>query len=575
MDDVTLYEPFRFPVTANKPFLSVDGLRFRKVPGLHVPRYNEEGETQSTEPMRVLPNVSGYKTVAMAGASPCMILRSAASHPRIVGLRSKSIRTLTALSTPVFSNGLATIDQDGDLHLCQLPDQTYYTNGGWSIRKLSVLPPEHQIHQISYHSERNVYILISSEETDFYLPEDDYKPHELDENITLRPRAQQFHIHLLSPSTNAIISSYPFQTYEAVTSLSVSPLEISENTHAHRLLVAAGTITQRGEAYAAKGCLYVWDIVTVVPEPGHPETGHKLRLVSREETRGAVTALAGIGGVLATGQGAKMIFRGLREDGQNLPIGFLDAQTYMSSIKSLGGSKLWLAADAFKGVWFGGFAEEPYKITLFGKSRAKMEVVGAEFLPFAGALYILVVDAHMDLHVLQYEPENPKSLAGQRLVHRSTFHTGHLPRAMMLVPSTLKAFEEQADEVEAEADMLDGGDADKPDARMMHVLVANASGSVGLVTPLDETTYRRLSALQGSLSSILEHACGLNPRAYRNVETEEGLGGARGVVDGDLICRIGELGAPRRNEVLARAGSEPWMLRSDLEILAGGGLGYL
>ena len=171
-------------------------------------------------------------------------------------------------------------------------------------------------------------------------------------------------------------------------------------------------------------------------------------------------------------------------------------------------------------------------------------------------------------------PENPKSLAGQRLIHRSTFHTGHLPRSMMLVQSTLKAFEEQVDEVEGELEMVDG-DAEKSDTRMMHVLVANASGSIGLVTPLDEATYRRLSALQGSLSSILEHACGLNPRAYRNVETEEGLGGARGTIDGDLICRIGELGAARRNEMLARAGSEAWMLRSDLEILAGGGLGYL
>ena len=85
-----------------------------------------------------------------------------------------------------------------------------------------------------------------------------------------------------------------------------------------------------------------------------------------------------------------MIVRGLREDGQNLPVAFLDAQTYVARISTLGGdSGLWLAADAWKGVWFGGFAEEPYKMTLFGKGRAKLEVVLAEFLPFDGQLFIL------------------------------------------------------------------------------------------------------------------------------------------------------------------------------------------
>lgn len=49
--------------------------------------------------------------------------------------------------------------------------------------------------------------------------------------------------------------------------------------------------------------------------------------------------------------------------------------------------------------------EEPYKLSIFGKSRSKMEVVTADFLPFEGALYLIVVDANCDLHVLQYDPE--------------------------------------------------------------------------------------------------------------------------------------------------------------------------
>jgi cleavage and polyadenylation specificity factor subunit 1 len=45
-----------------------------------------------------------------------------------------------------------------------------------------------------------------------------------------------------------------------------------------------------------------------------------------------------------------------------------------------------------------------------------MEVVSAEFLPFEGQLYILVIDADLDIHVLQYDPER-------------TYHTAvlHMP----------------------------------------------------------------------------------------------------------------------------------------------------
>lgn len=46
-------------------------------------------------------------------------------------------------------------------------------------------------------------------------------------------------------------------------------------------------------------------------------------------------------------------------------------------------------------------------------------------------------------------------------------------------------------------------------------------------------------------------------------------------MDGSIVQRIGELGSTRRAEVLGRAGSDAWLLRSDLEIIGGGGLGWL
>ena len=359
---------------------------------------------------------------------------------------------------------------------------------------------------------------------------------------------------------------------EILTSFKVMPLEVSEHTHEQKLMVVVGSVAQRGQDMPAKGTLTVFDIMDVVPDPERPESGIKLHVVSREETKGAVTAVEAFsGGLIGTAQGQKIMIRGLKEDGSCLPVAFLDSQCHITQLKTFLGSGMWLAGDAWKGLWFGGFTEEPYRLTLMGKGRTKMEIVAAEFLPFDGQLFIMITDAEMDLHVLQYDPENPKSMSGQRLLHRSTFHLGHFPSSMTLLPSKLAPFSEQP---------LTNGHADQdaepslPNATALyHILTTSQTGSVGLITPVDESTYRRLSALQVHLTSILEHTAGLNPRAYRAVESE-GFG-ARGVVDGTLVQRISELGAARKAEVLGRAGADAWGLRSDLEIIGGAGLSYL
>lgn len=39
-----------------------------------------------------------------------------------------------------------------------------------------------------------------------------------------------------------------------------------------------------------------------------------------------------------------------------------------------------------------------------------MEVVAADFLPSEGQLYIIILDADMDMHILQYDPERKSPL---------------------------------------------------------------------------------------------------------------------------------------------------------------------
>jgi len=192
---------------------------------------------------------------------------------------------------------------------------------------------------------------------------------------------------------------------------------------------------------------------------------------------------------------------------------------------------------------------------------------------------------------------DPKSLTGQRLLHRSTFHTGHFPTTSLLLPSTLSPPSTNSPPTHnTNGDTTTNGTSTTTTpsnkSTLYQILLATQSGSLSLLTPLPEPPHRRLTSLSTYLTSTLSHACGLNPRAYRSADGADpagvvlgiggggggagsGSGSGRGVVDGGLVMRWVDLGAQRRGEACARAGAEEWVVRSDLEAVGGGGLGML
>lgn len=134
-------------------------------------------------------------------------------------------------------------------------------------------------------------------------------------------------------------------------------LEKSEITHEQKPFVVVGSAIIRGTDLSQKGRIYIFDIIDVVPEPDKPGTGRKLKLISKEEVKGAVTSLSPIGseGFMIVAQGQKCLVRGLKEDGTILPVAFVDAQCYLSVVKELKGTGLCLLGDAIKGVWLAGY----------------------------------------------------------------------------------------------------------------------------------------------------------------------------------------------------------------------------
>lgn len=137
----------------------------------------------------------------------------------------------------------------------------------------------------------------------------------------------------------------------------MTSLETSENTPSRKTLIAVGTAFIRGEDLASAGRIYIWDIIDVVPELGRPETNRKLKLIAKEDVKGAVTALSELGtqGFLIAAQGQKCMVRGLKEDGTLLPVAFMDMQCYVTAVKEMPGTGLCLMADAVKGLWLTGY----------------------------------------------------------------------------------------------------------------------------------------------------------------------------------------------------------------------------
>ncbi|KAF2754100.1 hypothetical protein EJ05DRAFT_494539 [Pseudovirgaria hyperparasitica] len=571
LDDLVIYSPFHFPSgDGTEPFTT--NLRWLKASQPQLPRYSEEAAAESLKSanattLKVLRSVGGYSTVFQGGASPSFILKEASDSPKVIPLRGKPINAITKHHTSTCEQGFASIDIDGVLRFSQLPVGFQYSTLGWAHKKL---PIGQDVSKVCYYPPKGVYALATSIIEPFSLPEDSYHHEWAREDITFRPETERGQIKLLHPANWSIIDTYELEENEVIMCMDVLNLEVSETTHERRELLAVGTAYVRGEDLATKGCVYIFEIITVVPEPDRPETNRKLRLIVQEEVKGAVTALSEIGaqGFILVAQGQKCMVRGLKEDGTLLPVAFMDMQCYVTVAKALKGTGMVLMGDIAKGLWFTGYTEEPYKMILFGKTRSKMEVMTAEFLPHDGNLYIVIADADCTLHVMQYDPEHPQTESGARLLNKSTFHLGHFPTTMTLLPSTLVATQTAPDR-----DNVDMDDNNEPRSAPQQILLSTQSGSLGLITPVDEAMYRRLGALQAFLTSVLDHACGLNPRAHRAIESE-GYG-SRGILDGSILRRWNEVSSQRKAEGLAKMGVEAWVVRSDLEFVGGGGLGYL
>ncbi|KAL7808025.1 CPSF A subunit region domain-containing protein [Trichoderma gracile] len=580
-DDLTIYEPIRLPADETAHTLS-DTLFFKKSPNAVLANSAVEDPSDDTAqpqryvPLRICANVGGYSTVFLPGPSPAFVIKSSKSVPRVVGLQGHGVRGMSTFHTEGCDRGFIYADSEGIARVTQLPSKTNFTELGISVKKV---PLGFDVRHVAYHHPTETYIAGCAVTENFELPkDDDYHKEWARESVPLPPTTVRGALKLINPITWTVIHSIDMEAGESIECMKTLHLEVSEETRERRMLLAVGTALSRGEDLPTRGRVQVYDIVTVIPEPGKPETNKRLKLLAKEDIpRGGVTALSEIGtqGLMLVAQGQKCMVRGLKEDGSLLPVAFLDMSCHVSSARELPGTGLCLIADAFKGLWFAGYTEEPYTFKVLGKSSGSLPLLVADFLPDGEDLSMVAVDADGDMHVLEFNPEHPKSLQGHLLLHRTTFSvTPNPPTSTLLLPRTLPASQSSQESSSSSS------------STQPHILLlASPSGSIAALTPLPESAYRRLLSVTNQLLPALVPHGGLHARAHR---TPEGGGGmsrtvgvetaatGRAIVDGAVLARWNELGAAKRAEVATRGGYDGVTeMREDLEAVLGwGGFSY-
>lgn len=176
-------------------------------------------------------------------------------------------------------------------------------------------------------------------------------------DMNFKPHVERGVLKVIDEMTWSVLDTHVLDPQEVILCIQTLNLEVSENTHERKQVIAVGTSTVRGEDLATKGCIRIFEVITVVPDPDRPETNRKLRLIVKDEVKGAVSAISELGsqGFMIMAQGQKCMVRGLKEDGTLLPVAFMDMQCYVTVLKTLPNSGMLLMGDAYKGLWFTGY----------------------------------------------------------------------------------------------------------------------------------------------------------------------------------------------------------------------------
>lgn len=471
------------------------------------------------------PNLNGYTSIFVAGVIPFLIIKSCHSIPRIFQFSKIPAVSISAFSDSKIKNGLIFLDNNQNARICELSlDYNYEFN--LPIRRVRI---GELIRSVAYHEQSDTVVISTFKEIPYNCVDEEGKP--IAGVLKDKPPATSFKgsIKLVSPFNWKVIDTIELQDNEVGMAIKSMVLDVGSSMKkfkTKREYIVVGTGKLRMEDLAANGSFKIYDIIDIIPEPGKPETNHKFKEIFQEDTRGAVTSVCDLSGRFLVGQGQKVIVRDLEDDGV-VPVAFLDTPVYVSEAKSFG--NLFLLGDPLKSIWLVGFEADPFRMVMLGKDRQHLRVECADFIVKDEEIFILVADVNNSLHLIQFDPDDPKSINGTILINKASFETNSQTTCLRSVP--------------------------KGETGDYQTIGSTIDGAFFNVFPVNESTYRRMYIVQQQISDKEYHYCGLNPRLNRfggAVQIRDNDTNAKPILDYNLIKEFAKLNLDRQKNITTK-----------------------
>ncbi|KAH8089926.1 CPSF A subunit region-domain-containing protein [Cristinia sonorae] len=363
------------------------------------------------------------------------------------------------------------------------------------------------------------------------------------------PYCETSSLELISPEAWIVMDGYEFAPNEFVTCIDCVSLETVSTEAGMKDYIAIGTVINRGEDLAIKGAVYIFEVVEVVPDPSLGlKRLYRLKLHCRDDAKGPVTALCGMGGYLVSSMGQKIFVRAFDLDERLVGVAFLDVGMYVTSLRAV--KNLLVIGDAVRSVWFVAFQEDPYKLVVLAKDVHRHSITRADLFFADNRVSIVAGDEEGVIRIYEYDPHDPESKGGQRLLCRTEFHGQNEYRSSYLIARRGK-----------------GPESDIPQAKL---IFGGTDGSLSSLTHVDEVAYKRLQLLQGQLTRNVQHVAGLNPKAFRIVRNDYvSRPLTKGILDGNLLAAFDDLPITQQNEVTQQIGTERTTVAKDWLNLGG------
>ncbi|KAH8927140.1 hypothetical protein BT69DRAFT_1278235 [Atractiella rhizophila] len=538
------------PINAIKPGLSLN-LRFVKVAvSALTPPTNtklkapeEAGETigEAVVELVSFENVGGYSGALITGQNPVWILSSDHGHARFFQSNCRSILAFSPCSQ----------DNVPSSYLLQGMEECCLYEIPPNVTLLSDLPYS-KIRQgtnyshIAYDPPSRTFVAAINYKVPYWQYNDEGDRVNKESDIS-DPYTYRSTLELFINGTWGTLDGYEFAQNESVVCLQSVNLSSKSTVSGRRDFIAAGTMFNRGEDHSAKGTIYVFEVVEIIPNPKSPHDRFRLRLRSQEETKLPINIVGEINGYLIHTLGLKLYAKAWEEDERLLAVGFLDVSTYSTCVRVL--KNLILLGDAVRSMSLIAFQEEPYKIVLLGKDFRTSRACTVDFLVFENRVAFVSTDAKGALRVFSFDPANPESHSGSRLLPSTEFQTvGEATTSLMFGKK--------------------GPNDDVP--KQGGILFATVDGSLASLVPVKEVVYKRLHAIQNQLVRHAQHFSGLNPRNFRAVKNESiSRALSKGILDGDLLSLFERLPYGRQVDLTSQIGSDPETILINIRNLAG------